>query len=565
MAECRDIIMSEEVADFIGRYSVTDEDVIKQYEGFCTQIVNDRYMIIYGEKNRLPEINLKNYAYSTIPKLFGLMDTTSVAATGALRLQNQRGLELTGQDVIVGFIDTGIDYTNDLFRYVTGQSRIVGIWDQTDNTGKPPEGFLYGSEYTREQINSALESDSPYDIVPHRDENGHGTFMASVCCGGYNEQQDFIGAAPNSFIAMVKVKQAKQYLKDFFLIQGSEPVYQENDIMLAMAYLRKLQLKFNKPIVYVLGMGSGNGSRSGNSPLAQTLDSAGNIIGSCVVTCIGNEASGQLHYSGVVTEIHSDNVEINVGENSEGFVLELWGNVPDLFSISFLSPLGESSAIIPAKKSTSEVVNFLIENTTIEVDYSIVESGSGQQLIFMRFLNPSAGVWNIRVYGSNILFGNYNIWANLKRFMPPDVFFLKPNPNMTLTVPSGSENILTIGGYNAFNNAIYPQSGRGYTTDNNVKPDLVAPAVNVFGSGRINQEFVTKTGTSVAASLVAGCCAQLLEWGIVKQTEPYMKTNSIRNYLIRGADRSRDIEYPNGQWGYGKIDVYNSFLILISS
>lgn len=564
MPDCREFIISEEVADFIGRYSQTREEVMAEYEGYCPQIVNDRYVVVYDNMNGGSNINLKKNPYSAIPKLYGLMDVTSVSATGSLRLQNQRGLELTGQDVIVAFIDTGIDYTNRLFRYGTGQTRVIGIWDQTDNTGTPPEGFLYGSEYTRDQINEALNSDTPLDIVPHQDENGHGTFMASVCCGGYNEQQDFIGSAPNSLIAMVKLKEAKQYLKDYFLVDSDEPAYQENDIMLAVAYLRGLQIKYNKPIVYVLGLGSGSGSRSGNSPLAQTLDNVGNIVGSCVVVCAGNEASERLHYEGIVSDNGNDTVEINVGENNPGFVLELWGRAPDLFSVSFLSPLGESSAIIPAKKGTSEKVNFLIEGTTIEVDYFIVESVSGQQLIFMRFINPSAGVWNIRVYGNNILSGNFNIWANLKQFVSSEIFFLKPSPQITITVPSGSENVLTVGGYNATNNAIFPQSGRGITSDNNIKPDLVAPAVDVFGAGLRNQEFTRKSGTSVATALTAGCCAQLLEWGVIKQTDPYLKTISIKNYLIRGADRSRDIEYPNPQWGFGSVDVYNSFLILVS-
>ena len=415
-----------------------------------------------------------------------------------------------------------------------------------------------------EDINKALNSDNPEEVVPQRDLIGHGTFMAGVACGGYDEQNDFIGTAPNSMIAMVKLKPAKQYLKEYFFIDTNEPAYQENDIMLAVAYLNSLKLKYNKPLVIVLGVGTGNGSRGGGSPLSQMLNDMGNIIGNCVVVCSGNEGNERLHYGGTIGENQIDDVEIRVGDNNKGFVLELWGNSPDIFSVSFVSPLGESVPRIPARKDTNSRLNFLLEGTIIDVGYSLVESGTGGELIFMRFINPSPGIWTIRVYGSNILTGKYNIWAGLRQFSDKDTYFLKPDPETTLTVPSSADNVISVGGYNHVTNSIYPQSGRGFTSDNRVKPDVVAPSVNVYGPG-LKQNFTRKTGTSVGAAMVAGCCAQMLQWGIIQQNEIYMKTNYIKNYLIRGASRGRDIVYPNTQWGYGEINVFNSFLILTTT
>lgn len=567
MPDCREKIMSEEYADFIAEYSILSSEIEEKFQEYCPQFISGRYVSLYQELRLLTNFNVANYTYGAIPKLYGLMDTTAVAATGAIRLQNQTGFELSGKGVIIGFIDTGIDYTNDVFKNNTGQTRIVNIWDQTDNSGEPPEGFLYGSEYDMDAINRALQSDNPRTIVPHNDENGHGTFLAGVACGNYNEQQDFIGSAPESFIAMVKLKPAKKYLKDFFLIEDGEPVYQENDIMLAASYLRKLRIKYGMPVVIVLGLGSGSGDRAGGSPLAQHLDALGQYVGQCVVVCSGNEGNERLHYSGRVEDGKSEDVEIRVGENSNGFVLELWGNTPDLFSVSFVSPLGESVPRIPARKDVSERVNFLLEGTYIDVDYKLVESGNGGELIFMRFVNPSPGIWTIKVYGSFILSGRFNIWSNLRQFMDSETYFLKPDPDMTLTVPASSEGVITVGGFDNNSNAIYPRTGRGFTNDNNIKPDFVAPSVNVFGpdvgrGAEISGGFTRKTGTSVGAALVAGCCAQMLEWGVVDANEPYMKTAYIKNYLIRGAQRDRDVTYPSRQWGFGKIDVFNSFLIL---
>lgn len=570
MPDCRERIMSEEYGDFIVEYSLENGDRLEAFKNDCPQIINDRFLCVYHDISEYRNFGVANDTYSAIPKLYGLMDSTAVAATGAIRLQNQTGFELTGRGVIVGFIDTGIDYTNDIFKYATGQTRIINIWDQTDNEGTTPQDFDYGSEYNMEDINDALQSENPESIVPHRDEIGHGTFMAGVACGSYNEQQDFIGSAPDSYIAVVKLKPAKQYLKDYFLIDNGEPVYQENDIMLAASYLRRLRTRYNMPVAIVLGIGSGSGDRAGGSPLAQYVNELGQFIGNCVVVCSGNEGNERLHYSGRVLDEEVEEVELKVGENDSGFVLELWGNPPDLFSVSFVSPLGESVPRIPARKDVSQRVNFLLEGTYIDIDYSLVESGNGEELIFMRFVTPSTGIWTIRVYGSNILNGRFNIWANLRQFMNSDTYFLKPDPNTTLTVPSSAENVITIGGYDNNSDAIYPNSGRGFTNDNNIKPDLVAPSVNVFGpdvgrSAELTGGFTRMTGTSVGAALSVGCCAQMLEWGLVKGNDPYMKGTYIKSYLIRGADRDRDITYPSVQWGFGKINVFNSFLILTRS
>lgn len=153
--------------------------------------------------------------------------------------------------MIIGFIDTGIDYTNKLFQKSTGQTRILSIWDQTDVKGNPPEGFSYGSEYTREEINMALQADNPLEVVPHRDENGHGTFMAGIACGSYDEQGDFIGAAPDSEIVMVKLKEAKKYLTNYFYAMGSQPLYQERHNACSF-FFEKVAIKQKKPIVIVV-------------------------------------------------------------------------------------------------------------------------------------------------------------------------------------------------------------------------------------------------------------------------------------------------------------------------
>ena len=562
MSECAERIISEDYADFIIEIGFRENEARQEYKDLCIQDIGYKFSAIYYPLSEINPISVGEDTYIAIPKLFGLMDTSAVEATGALRLQRVRGTSLTGNGVIVGFIDTGIDYTNDIFKNVTGRTRILSIWDQSDQSGTHPQGIEFGSEYTREDIDRALQSENPYSIVPTKDTQGHGTFMAGVACGSEDVENNFIGAANESQIAVVKLKKAKKYLRDFYLIEENvQDVYQENDIMQAVTYLRNLSRRESKPLVLVLGLGTGSGQRSGGSALSQQLNDLGEMIGCCVVTCAGNEGNARLHYKGSVLNKEYEDVELRVGEGTNGFTMELWGNSPDIISVAFISPSGEMISRIPARVGQSDTVEFLLEKSKIDISYSLVEAGGGVELIFMRFIDPTPGVWIIRVYGNNILEGDYNIWLPIKQFIDKETYFLKPNPDITLAVPSTTQATITVAAYDNMTNALFTDSSRGFTRTNEIKPDITAPGVNVYGPG-INNNYVRKSGTSVAAALVAGNCAQLMQWGIVEKNETQMKTNYIKNFLIRGAIRDRNIVYPSKEWGYGKVNVYEAFSIL---
>lgn len=463
----------------------------------------------------------------------------------------------------------GIDYTNKMFMTSGGQTRIIGIWDQTDQSGNPPVNLIYGTEYTKEDIDRAIRSTNPYEVVPHVDTNGHGTFLAGVACGREDVENSFVGTAPECQIAVVKLKKAKEYLKEFYLVADTDEVYQENDIMLGVRYLLDISRRERKPLVVVIGLGTSLGDHDGGGPLPQMLDEVGSFPGCCVVVCGGNEGNKGLHYQGVMSdEVEYQDVEIRVGEQENGFVLELWGQTPDVYSVAFTSPLGETVPRIAARVGLSDEISFLLEETRIYVDYRIVESGNGSELIFMRFVKPSPGIWKIRVFGSNILNGTYHMWLPLREFLSADTYFLEPEPDVTITEPGNAQNVITLSAYDNTNGAFYIDSGRGYTRSTRIKPDLAAPGVSVYGPGisvREENVFNRQSGTSISAALTAGVCAQFLEWGIIRGNEPYMKTVYIKNYLIRGALRERNVEYPNRQLGYGKVDAYESFRILTTT
>lgn len=557
-SRCREIIMSEDYADFITEYTSTTEEFEEENKDYCPQIVGYRYALVYERTDMILPINPQVYSYRSVPKLYGEMDTQAVESTGSMRLQNLTGLNLDGSGVIIGVIDSGIDYMNEAFRYSSGDSRIVSLWDQSDNSGNTPEDFDYGTEYSQSDINEAIRSDNPYDIVKSRDVTGHGTFMAGVAAGSENVQQDFIGAAPEAKIVVVKLKKAKKYLRDYYFIDENAVAYQENDIMAGIRYVERVGVKYRMPVVICLGIGSSQGAHSGESYLETLINELAGRVGICVVAPTGNEGNARHHYQGRISSTEYVNVEMRADRS---FTAELWGQSPDLFSVSIISPTGEVVPRIPAKKGQSDILSFIFENTKVYVDYRIVEQRTGAQLILMRFENPSVGIWRIQVYGDNITVGSFHIWLPITEFVGNGTYFLSPEPDVTLTAPSSSLRCITTGGYNSRNNTFYIDSGRGFNRDGARKPDITSPCVNVFGPVP-GGGYQNRTGTSVAAALTAGASAQLLQWGFINRNDTNMNSQDIKNYLIRGADRSRDIVYPSEQWGWGTLNVYDALDIL---
>ena len=453
----------------------------------------------------------------------------------------------------------GIDYTNSLFRYADGSSRIARIWDQSIQDGTPPMGILYGAEYTREQINEALATENPYEIVPSRDENGHGTFLAGVTCGGEDVANDFIGAVPNAQIAVVKLKGAKQYLRDFFFVPEGVPAFQETDIMMGVAYLDGLANALNLPLVICIALGNSIGSHGQNGPLSTFLNYICTRRRRSIVTATGNEANARHHFQGQIAgEMEYEDVEISVEQDMEGFFIELWAGAPELYAVSVVSPTGEQLPKIPVRTGTSGRFPFVFEGTTVTVDYRIEAKETASQLIFFRFVRPKKGLWTVRVYPENIITGSYHMWLPMRQLTGGNVIFLRSNPDITLTSPGNTRQVITAGGYNAANGSIFTDSGRGYTISGEIKPDFAAPAVNVYGPG-LRHNYITMTGTSASAAVTAGAVAQIMQWALVEQNNPTLSNAGIKNMLIRGAGKSQERGYPNREWGYGTLDVYRAF------
>ena len=556
---CRQHILSEDYRDFIGNHVRTPffESIMR--EGQCEQDAGFDYKCFYLPAELAGPVTLSRFSYNSIPKCFTPTSMETLNQTGILPVQNYPTLQLKGEGVLIGFLDSGIDYTNQVFRNIDGSTRIAAIWDQTVQSGSPPEGFAYGTEFTEKQINEALNEENPLAVVPSSDDTGHGTYTASLAAGSGNPQEQFLGAAPEASIAVVKLKQAKQYLRDYYFIPADAVCYQETDLMLGLKYLNDLADSLSLPLVVCITVGSNMGGHIGTLPFSYLIEGYSTKANHITVIGTGNEADKRHHYFNTIADMADrKSVEIRVEENVSGFSLELWTDIPNILSISILSPSGENTSRIPFRAGASAEVSFLFERTKVSIDYRLLVEKSTSELVFFRFDAPAPGIWKIIIEPLALADGQFHMWLPVTEFLNGEVYFLEPDPYYTLTNPAAADSPIVVSYYNGNTDALSQSSGRGYTRSRRIKPDIAAPGVDVPGAlpgGR----FTVRTGASAAAAVTAGAIALMLEWLLNYENVPGIDSYQIKSLLILGAVRPKTMEYPNREWGYGQLNLYNTF------
>lgn len=551
-------ITSEDYGDILIEYS-GDENVLNAFTDAYIEIINYLQAVVHIPVNRITNQIILEFGYSSMPNLYAPISNSSIEASGILRIRNVPNFNLLGEGVLVGIIDTGIDYTNPIFRYADGTTRIASIWDQSIQTGPPPRGRFYGTEYAKDVINEALASSDPLSIVPSVDTQGHGTMVAGIAGGNMSPENNFTGVAPGVEFVIVKLKPAKQYLLRFYRIPENTLCYQENDLLFAMGYLLDVSFQLQRPIAICIALGSSQGGHDGRGILSSYLSLIANTPGVIAIVAGGNEGNNKRHYAGRVNPATGyDAVELNVGENESGFSMEIWGQAPSIFSIDILSPSGEYVPRIAVGMDENREISFIFEQTIIYIDYQIVESESGDQLILVRFDNPTPGIWRFNVYERGDLNLGFHIWLPMGNLISQNTFFIRSDPYVTILSPGNSEVPLTVTAYNDEDDSLYIDAGRGYNRLGGIKPNVAAPGVNIVGP-TLEQGFGSFSGTSTSAAHVAGVAAMILEWGIIRNNLEGMSTVEFKKLVMRGARRDKNLLYPNRDWGYGILDVYNIF------
>jgi len=556
--------LKEGYDNFIVEYEGDIKSAFKNINFASVYVLDENYAVISVESSKKQQLydEIKEVVYIERTVLYTLDSISPIDAANISKFHEHNHLTLRGRGVLVGILDTGIDYLNKEFIYEDDTTRIVSIWDQSINTGLHPEEFDFGSEYDSNQINKAitkqLKNENPYEIVPSKDENGHGTEIAGII--GARGRNGVMGAAPDCEFVIVKLLNAKEsILKDEGLNDIDKPIYSNTSIILGIKYLLTTAKRLNKPIVISLAVGTNFGSHNGTSLVERYINEISKVRGVAVVSGTGNQGDSDTHTEGKIEKIGDINtVEIEIDDFQKSLKFEIWCSKPDKISLGIVSPSGEVIEKIPARIQEVEEIKFIFEGSSVFVKYYLPEEITGDELICVNIKNAKGGIWQIRLIGDYVVEGRYDIWLPQRELLKEQTRFLNPSPYTTLTIPSTSRRLICCATYNQNNNTLVAFSGRGYTRDGRIKPDVAAGGINVVTTG-LNNQIVTVTGSSAASAVLSGAVALMLQWGIVDGNDKTLYSTKIMTYLIRGTDKRKGDIYPNREWGYGILDLNGVF------
>ena len=545
--ECKNWIISDEYSDeiagYYGKRSLLDGEE-------CYQIIDENFAIVHRKRDTQGENRGQDISFFR-PYCFGLLQEENLEEIGVNRIRRISGFDYRGSGILLGFVDTGINYSHSAFLLANGVSRVKTIWAQDSQVGQPPEGFFYGTEFGEVEIANGTAP---------KDENGHGTFLAGVAGGKEDREANFFGVAPLCDIAVVKLKEAKPYLKQYYGMPEDVLAFSEADIMMGVKYLIQYAVKRRQPLVVCLGVGCSFGSHRGTIPLSFYLNSLVYRPDVCLITAVGNEGN-QRHHVRVWLGDRQKEVEINVSARGSGFTLEIFSEAITELNARLISPTGEEATI--SALFGTERIPFLLDRTTVFVERETLMRTGTQQRIQLRFQRPAEGIWKLQ-FDRSAMSAEVNLWLPIAPFLEKEVYFLDADPEVTLCEPANASLLFAVGGYSTETGSIAPFSSRGFTADGQKQPTLLAPSVNVIGPFA-GGGYIEKSGTSIGASYSAGCVAlfmeYIMEYRLTGATAP-LDTVLLRNLFSLGARRENNEEYPNTSYGYGTLSLYGVFEFL---
>lgn len=545
-------------------------ELIIKYSGDLTAIETDlsvtvtrllnEYAIIRIQENMIerlaeyPEIELIEKPKSLI---FEKIEGIQASCINPVKLPP---LSLTGAGVVVAVIDSGIDYAHPDFRNPDGSTRILQMWDQSV-PGNPPNGYRIGTLYDREDINRALNADSlsrRLELVPEVDLSGHGTHVTGIAAGnGRASNGRYTGAAPEADLLIVKLASgtSQGFPRTTELIQG-------------MDWVMRYCLAQKLPVAVNISFGNNYGDHVGNSLLEQYMQDVANLGKSVIVAGAGNEGNTGRHASGNLgigiwnqgnRQSGNQEIEFAVSPYEAGVNLQIWKEYGDDFEIGIRTPSGTMIGPFSQMQGKQTVI---AGDTNVSLYYGEPTPYNVRQEIYIALIPVQSfieeGIWTIFLYPQNIRSGRYDIWLPVAGATNENTEFLRPNVELTLTIPSTGNRVVTVGAYDSRTDSYAVFSGRGGMNMGYQKPDLVAPGVDIT-SAAPGGGYATRSGTSMAAPFVSGGAALLMEWGILQGNDPFLYGEKMKAYLMKGArELPGFLHFPNPQVGWGALCVKDS-------
>lgn len=458
-------------------------------------------------------------------------------------LQPVSGKALSGQGVYMAILDSGIDYTDSMFRYADGTTKIAWLWDQGKRADaeigeRPPVGFFTGVEYSREILNANLQKNSERLTT---DVTGHGTNVAKIAVQG----------APESELIIVKLDTAR----------GAYP--STVSLLRAFTYVAKKSQAENVPVAINLSYGNTYGAHDGSSLLERFIDNITEVGRNVICIGAGNEGASAGHFAGKLSENEIQRISFAMGTYERSFSLQLWKWYADRMDISILSPAGEQY-LIRNQDAGGEAQQAVMEQTKLLIFSGRPQPYRKREEVYIDFIPVetylNTGIWTIEITPRRIVNGELRLYMPSAVVRSENTRFLLPSPAQTLTIPSTAQKVITVGAYNAYVRSYAAFSGRGDADSRraeNSKPDLAAPGVNIrIGEG---EGGAVVSGTSYATPFVTAAAALLMEYGIVQGNDPFLYGEKVKAYLHAGARQLPGYDiWPNDQVGWGALCLESS-------
>lgn len=464
------------------------------------------------------------------------------------------GRGLTGKGVLVGIVDSGIDFSHPAFRNPDGTTRILYLWDQTANEDSglgTPAGYSTGAEFSEEELNRFLRGETePGEYQPSERGSGHGTAVAGIAVGNGSGSAGnrYRGVAVESPLILVR------------LGTGQEGFPRTTEVMEALDYIVKKAAQLQMPVAVNLSFGNNYGAHDGQSLFESYITALSGIWKSVIVVASGNEGDARHHVQLKLAD-EMETVPFAIAENEVNISLQIWKRYADDFAIFIEAPNGMRQQIDPQLGNSEK---YLIAGNRLLIYYGEPSPYTQSQEIYIEWLPGrgelflTEGRWQVLLIPERIVDGKVELWLPATEAIGMSTGFLRPVTEGTLTVPSTARNVITVGAYRQDNDVIAVFSGRGNTTDGRNMPTLVAPGVNVV-TAALGGGYTAKTGTSIAAPFVTGSAALMMEWGIVQGHDPYLYGEKVKAYLIKGARRlPGQTELPSREAGWGALCLRDS-------
>lgn len=417
-----------------------------------------------------------------------------------------------------------------------------------------------GAEYSAQEINEALQLPvgERAAIVPVTDSgSGHGTAVAGIAAGNgaASVARRYRGVAIESELIVVKLG----------INGGGFP--RTTEVMEGMDYVVRKALELQMPVALNLSFGNNSGSHDGQSLFESYITQLSGVWKSSIIVASGNEGDAR-HHARVDLKNGAARIPFAVGERERGLIMQIWKQYVDKIELEIETPSGKRIEILEIPGSSTEYLLSQPGDVVDGINRLLVYFGEPSphtmtQEIYLEWLTGEGnyvetGTWHLTLQPVEVRYGVIDLWMPTTEAIGLSTGFLNPSPDITLTIPATAYRIVAVGAYRAANDSVAPFSGRGTTTDGRMKPDLVAPGVDVMtaapGGG-----YSAKTGTSMSAPFVTGSAALLMEWGIVRGNDPYLYGEKVRAYLIKGARPLPGEPVPSVRQGWGALCLADSF------